>query len=208
MLKPIVRAIVLLLAGAYLASWLPAPPPRPVYAQGSLPAVNTAASVWTTTLGASVGVAAITSAPAIANTETVITSYTAAANTLVAGTSFRVSAFMTRAGTNAATPVYRVRVGPTTLTGNIAATLTGIAEASGPLPRVIHGLVTVRSAGAGGTVIGGMVEAGNTAATTGVATGTVAVDTTVQNLVELTLISGHASNTYTVQTALIERVRL
>lgn len=142
-----------------------------------------------------------TSNVGIANTETVVLSYTATADELRAGTTFRFKAFCTQTGTNVATPTIRVRVGTTTLTGNIAATLTGVTGATAD-PSIIEGLVTVRTGGAGGTVIGGLAQTKNgVLAAVNMLTATVAVDTTVANLIELTLISGNAANTYNVQVA-------
>lgn len=150
--------------------------------------------------------ASIASAVAIANTETVVVSYTAAANTLAAGTTFRVKAFCSQAGTNAATPTIRIRIGTTTLTGNIAATLTG-AIGSSAVPSHFEGLITIRTTGSSGTVIGGLTQLKSAVAVaTNTLTATVAVNTTVQNLIELTFISGQSSNTYTFQVASIEKL--
>jgi hypothetical protein len=153
---------------------------------------------------------ALTTQPAIANTETVVISYTCAANELAVGTTFRFKAFATRAGTTSASPVIRIRVGTTTLSGNIAATLTpptnGLAVGN-----VIEGLVTVITAGAGGTVRGSLINQVHLAAVTiqpaVSSTAAVAVNTTSANmLIELTFISGNAGNTYTFQNATLEKV--
>jgi hypothetical protein len=152
-----------------------------------------------------------TSTAAIANTETVVISYTCAANEIAAGTTFRFTAFCSQAGTNAATPTIRIRVGTTTLIGNIAATVTGVVGGVA-VPSHITGLVTCRTAGAGGTIIGSVSQLKHAAAgaqsnAVGTQTGTVAVDTTAANvLVELTFISGNAANTYTFQEAMVEKV--
>lgn len=144
---------------------------------------------------------------AIANTETVVISYTCRAGELRAGTSFLFTAYCTQAGTNAATPTIRVRVGTTTLTGNIAATLTGVAGSSAVTSR-IEALVTCRTSGAGGTIIGGIQQAkSGVLPLANAQTGTVAVDTTAQNmLVELTFISGQAANTYTFREAVVVKL--
>lgn len=152
----------------------------------------------------------ITTRPAIANTETVIISYTCAANELAAGTTFRFKAFFSKAGTNASSAVIRIRVGTTTLIGNIAATLTPPANALA-VPGEIEGLVTVVSAGAGGTIRGSLKQQVHLAAVTVqpaiAVTAAVAVDTTVANmLIELTFISGNGSNTYTFENVTLEKV--
>jgi hypothetical protein len=147
-----------------------------------------------------------TSAVAIANTETVVTSITVAANTLRAGSVIRVKGWCSQAGTNAATPTIRIRIGTTTLTGNIAATLTG-AVGTSPVTSEFEGQVTIRSVGASGTAIGGLSQfKTGVAIASNTITSTVTVDTTVSNLLEFTFISGQAANTYTFQTAQIELI--
>lgn len=144
---------------------------------------------------------------AIANTETVVVRYVCPANTLTVGTTFRVFAYSTRAGTNTASPTYRVRIGSTTLTGNVAASLTGISSATAG-DRYCVGEVTIRSIGSSGSVIGGMREGQDAvAAAVDALTSTVAVDTTASKYVELTFQSGHADNTYTFRVAGVELVR-
>lgn len=144
---------------------------------------------------------------AIANTETVVVRYVAPANTLTLGTTFRVWAHSTRSGTNTATPTYRVRIGDTTLTGNVAASLTGVGDATAD-PRWVMGEVTIRSVGSSATVIGGMVEAQNAVVpAVNTLSSTVTFDSTEANYVELTFQSGHADNTYTFRAAGVEVVR-
>lgn len=152
----------------------------------------------------------LTTRPAIANTETVVLSYTCAANELAVGTTFLFKAYFSKAGTNASSAVIRIRVGTTTLTGNIAATLTPPANAT-TSPGKIEGLVTVITAGAGGTIRGTLeqiLHLGAATLTPAIAsTSAVAVNTTTANmLVELTFISGQAANTYTFENATLEKV--
>jgi hypothetical protein len=136
----------------------------------------------------------------------VVVSYAAAANELKAQTTFLIRAICSQAGTNANSPTVRIRVGTVTLTGNIAATLTGVVGTVAT-PSIFEGLVTIRTAGAGGTVIGGLGQTKNgVLSAENVATATVAVDTTVANLIELTFISGNGTNTYTFQVAAIIKV--
>jgi hypothetical protein len=152
----------------------------------------------------------MTTQPAIANTETLVVAYVCAANELKVGTTFMIRAYATRAGTTSASPVIRVRVGTTTLTGNIAATLTPPANTLA-VGNVIEALVTVITNGAGGTIRGSLLNQVHLAAVTitpaVASTAAVNVDTTAANMrVELTFISGSASNTYTFQNAVIEKI--
>lgn len=154
-------------------------------------------------------------AAAIANTETVVTSYSMPANFMAAGTCFHISAYgRLTSGATPGSSIFRCRIGTTTLTGNIPATLT-IANAAlvTAAPFVLAMLVTVRTAGAGGTVIGNVsVNGGIVGAFTAVAdisaiSATVAVDTTATKLVELTYISGNAGTTATFENAVIRIIQ-
>jgi hypothetical protein len=148
----------------------------------------------------------ITVAVPIAAAENVVVAYAASANELKAGTTFLIRAFCSQTGSNAATPTIRIRVGSVTLTGNIAASLTG-ALGTTTVPSEFEGLVTVRTDGAGGTVIGGLSQFKNAlAGNSNTPTAPVAVDTTVANRIELTFQSGNGSNTYTFQVATIVKV--
>jgi hypothetical protein len=150
----------------------------------------------------------VTATGAIANTETQVVAYSIPANSLAAGDTFRIRAFYTRAGTNASQATCRVRVGTTTLTGNIAGTLT-MPFAATAQPGVIEALVTVRTVGAAGTVGAGMNNQHNIAAGVNVSdTAPVAVDTTATKLIELTIISNQASNSYTFSYATIEKLNV
>ena len=162
----------------------------------------------------SVGTASITGAVAIANTETVVASATVASG-LVAGSTFSVKGYgRLTSGAAGGSSIFRFRIGPTTLTGNIAATLT-IANAAlvTDAPFKLEILVTVRTNGATGTVIGNIaVNGGVTGAFTAVAdvsanASTVVVDTTVSNLIEFTYVSGNAGTTTTFENVEISRVK-
>ena len=159
-------------------------------------------------------VSAIVAAGAIANTETVVTGVTMAANTMAAGTTFRITAGGTQtSGATGGTAVFRVRIGTTTLTGNIATTVSPVnANTQTNAGFWFDALVTVRTAGAGGTVIGQCIASGQVAFVApinmvGVVTATVAVATDAQKLVELTYISGNAGTTATFQVASIVIVK-
>jgi hypothetical protein len=140
-----------------------------------------------------------------------VVSQTFAANALTAGMTFMFQAFATRAGTTSASAVIRIRIGTTTLIGNIAATLTPPVDTLA-VPIEIRGMVTIRSAGAGGTALGSLMRQIHLAAVTiqpaiNPSTATVAVDTTQANQkIELTFISGSASNTFTFRNAVLWRV--
>lgn len=154
--------------------------------------------------------AAVSADQAIANTETVVLALAFAANELVAGSIYRFEAWLTRAGTTSASPVIRIRIGPTTLIGNIAATLTPPADTLA-VGQKIEGIIEIRTAGSGGTALGSLVRDVHLAAVTispayGISTATVAVDTTVAQRIELTFISGNAGNTYTVRNAAAYRL--
>lgn len=148
---------------------------------------------------------------AIANTETVVVSRTFAANELTAGMTFKFEAYSTRAGTTTAQEIIRIRVGTTALTGNIAATLTPPTSTLA-VGSKIEGLVTIRTAGAGGTVQGMLQRTTHLAAVTitsaiSAFTTPVAVNTTTANqIVALTFISGNAANTWTFRNVVLYRV--
>jgi hypothetical protein len=148
---------------------------------------------------------------AIANTETVVTARVFAANELAAGQVYKFEAWATRAGAASASEVIRIRIGTTTLTGNIAATLTPPVSTLA-VPIKIEGLLRIVAGGSGGTARGELDRAQHLAAVTiqpaiNPSTATVAVNTTTANMrVELTFISGSATNTYTFRNAVMYRV--
>lgn len=148
---------------------------------------------------------------AIANTETVVVSKVFAADDLTAGATFIFRAFATRAGTQSAAPIIRIRIGTTTLQGAIAATLTPPVDTLA-VGSEIEGMVTIRSVGSGGTALGSLKRTVHLAAATitaslGITAAPVTVNTTLANQrLELTFISGHASNTYTFRNAVLYRV--
>ena len=147
-----------------------------------------------------------TTQPAIANTETVVRSFTAAANTLTAGTTIRAKAVASRAGTSTTQGTIRLRIGTTTLTGNIVSTNTLTSSATaGVMYAELVG--TILTTGATGTTSGGAISFYPTATVPVLSTtASVTVNTTVQNLVELTFISGTNTNTYTFISATIEEL--
>jgi len=152
-------------------------------------------------------VAKLTAATAaIANTETVVLSFTAAANTIVAGDVFRFTGYATATGSTAASPILRIRIGTTTLTGATTASVTTAAATSSVTNFRFEAMVTCRTAGSSGTIggAGNVLYGGGTY--TGGVTATATVNTTVQNLVEVTFISGLASRTYVFDHAILEKL--
>ncbi len=174
---------------------------------------NGNAPVASTLCGSTVAAGAV-----IVNAEALVVSCTMPANTMAAGTTFRI----TGAGriTTAGSPgndVFRIRVGSTTLTGTIAATVTAAATASiTTQPFWLDFLVTVRTGGVSGTVVGQGVVYGTDVTTgawttlniIGITASSVAVDTTAAKFVELTAVSGAADSGIFFQNAAIQVVRL
>jgi hypothetical protein len=164
---------------------------------------------------ASRGLASIVAAAAIANTETVVASTSLPVGTMAVGTTFLIKAYgrLTSGGTGGSS-IFRCRIGTTTLTGTIPATLTIVnANSVTNAPFSVEMLVTVRTSGVSGTVIGNAAVAGGiTAAFTSPAdvsaiSSTVAVDTTAVKLIELTYISGNAGTTATFENVVIQTVK-
>lgn len=158
------------------------------------------------------GIASIVAASAaIVNVEAQVVGATVPANLMQAGTTFRVTfGGKVTTLTSPGNLVLKVRLGTTTLTGNIAATITAALTAS------ITGqnffgqfLVTVRTAGASGTVVGQGVVHGTNVSTgafttlnvVGITTSSVALDTTAIKIVELTAVTGAADASVTVENA-------
>lgn len=162
--------------------------------------------------------ASVAASAAIVNVEAQVVGATIPANVMGAGTTFRITAAgqITTAG-SPGNDVFKVRIGTTTLTGNIAATITAAANASITAQAFyLQFLVTVRTAGASGTVVGqGVVWSFNasTGAFTslnilGITTSSVALDTTAAKICELTAVTGAADSSVTFQNAAIEVVKM
>lgn len=155
------------------------------------------------------GIARTVAAVAIANTETLVLGVQLPASWLVAGTVFVIRGWgRLTSGATGGTSIFRCRIGPTTLTGNIPATVSPVnANSVTNAPFYLEMIVTVRTAGAGGTAIGNCSISAQTAApiaftskdTISATSATVAVDTTVANRIELTYISGNAGTTATFE---------
>lgn len=170
------------------------------FGQGVADFINSRATITANTSG-------------ITTTQTQVVALTIAANTLTAGRTYRltVSGTITSTVSNAVT--MRARIGTTTLTGNIitsnAPSATTTASADG---FTWNALVTVRSTGASGTIFGESYFVGSNTQPFTVPTGhsgttaTVVVDTTVQNILEATIVTGAGTTTVTGRVAFIELI--
>ncbi len=144
----------------------------------------------------------------VANAQAAVIGLQAAAGDLAVGTvvCFAVWGLLSNT-TTASTLVLRLRVGPTTLVGAVVASASFAlgTTARTNVPFCLTGAFTVLSVGAAGTAIGQLVLNANTATPLGNATAPVtapvAINTTVANLAELTVISGDASTTLVVHAA-------
>lgn len=155
----------------------------------------------------------------VSSVEASVLALSVPANFMKAGSTFYVQACGT--GTTGVTPggvSFLVRVGPTTLTGNQAVSsgsLNLLASATN-LAFCLVAILSVYTAGSPGSITGGLsawaadpsggLNAGLFTLSTAVAaqpTATVAVDTAVANLVELTCATSQAGSTLTFREAFI-----
>jgi hypothetical protein len=151
----------------------------------------------------------------INNTETSVVSLTIPANYLTAGKTFvlRAVGVCTSSAANASN--FRARIGTAgTSADNAPAVVTPTAAASGTaIPFMLWLAVTVRSLGSSGSIIGGGTLNNN--GVTGVSaaavvaaslTATVAVNTTVQNILQLSYVAAASTTTCTFHVATIQEV--
>lgn len=147
---------------------------------------------------------------AITTTETQVCGITIPANTLTVGSVYEIDAWgnVTSSAGNVVT--FRIRIGTTTLTGNIPEQLAPTATATAANNSFhLTGRLTVRSVGAGGTIIGSLQFIGQDTQPFTVrlrasqATATVAVNTTVANILELTAQTAAGTTSVTFQQATI-----
>jgi hypothetical protein len=136
-----------------------------------------------------------------ANTLTKIISFTAPAGTLLIGDTFRFTGYATRVGANAGTTTFTLRINPLSLGANVHASVTTTATALGVYK--FEALVTMRSASSAGGV--GKIDATSTLGTN-VFTAAAAVNNAVENVVEATINSGVAGNTYNFEYAILEKL--
>lgn len=147
------------------------------------------------------------SSGAIANTETQVLSASIPANSIAVGDSFRISAFYKRSGTSSTSPTFRVRYTPTSLSGScvpIAISPTVTTTAAGGS---INGVLTFRVLGNGNAQASGGADSnyGNNGFSDSSA-GSPNCNTTVAGIMEITALSGTSSNSYTFNTATIEKL--
>lgn len=145
--------------------------------------------------------------------ETAVKSITIPAGTFVVGSVYRITAWATVTSTAGNVVTVRVRIGPTTLTGAIVESIAPTATATATNEGVrFDAMVTVRSVGATGTVTGAMSFVGSASepftnpTRTDVDTGTVTIDTTVSNLLELTAVTAAGTTDINFRQAVIECV--
>lgn len=150
----------------------------------------------------------------IGTSETQVIGATIPADSLIAGTTYRVIAYGTAANSSGADRALtlRVRIGDTTLTGNIAGTRApNIKDGAAGEGFRVEALFTVRTDGATGTCIASMDHASgpsqplNTNAFVSNDTSTVVVNTTQENVLELTAVTANAGATVNFRTAIIKR---
>lgn len=171
------------------------------FGQGVADFVNSRASISANTAG-------------ITTTQVQVVALTIAANVLTAGRAYRLTVSGTISSSVANAVTLRARIGTTTLTGNIitsnAPSATTTAAGDG---FTWTALVTVRSTGASGSIIGESSFVGGSSQPFATATGhssvtaTVAVDTTVQNILEATIVTAAGTTTVTGRVATIELVQ-
>lgn len=183
-------------------------------------ASDTTANITTTmpNMTGTVGLAALASLVTpitIANstTETQLTVATIPPNSMAVATTFQIK--VSGIGSTAAsapTATWRVRIGTTTLNGNIAFTMGPTPAASQTNQGVsLDLIVTIRTAGASGTMIGNGIALCDWCvlkSKASIITATAVVDTTVENIIELTFQWGtaDAANTLTIHNTIIKRI--
>ena len=163
------------------------------------------------------GLASIVAASAGINTvETAVISATVPPNWMRAGTTFRLRATGVCTSTAANAGNFRVRIGTAGTTADvIAAVVTVTAGATGTaVPFQIDMLVTIRAAGAAGSILGGgtllnngVTGVSNAAVVVGQTTATAVLNTTVQNILQLTFQAAATTTTCTFHNAVIEVAR-
>lgn len=164
------------------------------------------------------GQAVLTSPVSISNSssETDLITLTIAGGTMSAGTTYLIRAYGVIGTTSSApTATWRVRIGSGT-TGDtlITSIAPTVATSLSNKPWCIEFMVTVRTSGASGTIIGNGVINGEYSTTLAQAvkgtatTATVSVDTTISRVLHMSFQFGtaNASNTLAVHNATIDRI--
>jgi hypothetical protein len=139
----------------------------------------------------------------VANTELEVVGFVVPANTLRVGTTIRFICNGLQTNTTAtSTSVHRLRIGPTSLTGAIVGAFSYAmgAAARTNIPFMLMGTITILSLGAAGTAWGVVnlttVPQVGTTLPTAMVTAAVAINTTIDNRVQFTTISGAATTTW------------
>jgi hypothetical protein len=170
-------------------------------------------AAWGASVANAINSTTRTSNASVTTTETQCVGKTFSANTLAAGTCIQLDGWFTITSTAANTVTFAVRIGTSSLSGTVAAQVapTTTNTASNHSVRVTA-LVTIRSTGASGTAIGGMsfVAIENQPFTVGhrtdQETATITVDTTVSNVVELTVDCSAGTTTAVCRQAFIQLI--
>lgn len=168
-------------------------------------------ATWGADVANAINSATRTANASFTSTETQCIGRTFAANTLAAGTLLRLVGWFTITSTAANTVTFRTRIGASSLSGTVAAqvapTTTNTASAHSVC---VTSDVTIRTAGASGTAIGGMsfVAIENQPFTVGHRTDqettTITVDTTASRVVELTAVASAGTTTIVCRQAFIQ----
>lgn len=133
-------------------------------------------------------------------------SYTVPANSLVAGSIYRVSGYASRTGNSNTTSTFRLRVGTTTLTGSIVSSVT-IGQSGTPSPLFVEMMFTVQTVGSSGTSGTGAARSIYASTTLdNTVAGGLAVNTTVDNLLELTAVTANSGNSFVFNAAAIQKI--
>lgn len=153
---------------------------------------------------------------AINTTETILMSGVIPANMLAIGSMFEVTVYGTCTSTVANASNIRVRLGTAgTVADVVVAVITPTAAATGTaVPFCARFTIVIRTVGSAGTMAGNgqLVNNGVTGITSisniiGTPTSAVAVNTTVQNTIELSYQSAATTTTSTFQIAVIELIK-
>ena len=176
---------------------------------------------YTSFTGIASALASVSGAVTCGNTgtETQLVGATIPTTFLVAGTTFMIIAdgTISTKSSSVGTATFNVRIGTTTLTGNIATTVAPTLTTSlSATPWHAEFLITVVTGGSSGTIRGngfvmGLLGASSAFVFKGTGTtGTVAIDCTASNLIELNFIWGtsNSSNTMTCYNAVIDNTKL
>lgn len=153
--------------------------------------------------------AALLATPAtITTVEIVVLNYQFAANQLAAGVTIGVKMAGTISATSAGSLTARLRLGTAGTTADAQVFSTGaVGTVTTAVGFFLDGLVQIRSAGAGGTALGnGHLNVG-AATLPSAQTATTAVNTTVANFLDLTLVGAGTAPSITVTNASIHVMR-